>query len=467
MFLSRLSLLCFFIFLIALTFDSFSLILISSTIIGPNLSFTLDWASLFFWVLLYFITTLCWSNGLSYLNKAFSTYYLSSFFFFFLSITLLIFSRDAFSLFIAWDGLGLSSALLVSVYHSTSARTGCATTLCYNRVGDVLIIARIIRYTNRLLTVSIAKISATPSLFMFLLVLGLIRKRAQFPFCSWLPSAIAAPTTVTALVHSSTVVTAGVWCLVRLGASSWLGCSCFALLLSTYTFFGRRLRAYLTFDAKRVVAITTLANLSLIILFLFRGNSCMAILHLFGHALVKRLTFIGLASSIKERQYRQDLRSLSLSSCKLLLIPLVLQVAHTRSCYYLVKHKARSSIFIGYPFFLFFFTLSFFLFAACLGRLVWLSICFACFPALVAFSSSFAFLFLSLFLPLLLLALLLLVFSSVSRHSLICLPIITDGSLFFFFFFSITRRKKKNPKTIIRRSRHPLFLLLPSASLSY
>lgn len=177
---------------------------------------------------------------------------------------------------------------------------------------------------------------------------------------------MSAPTTVTALVHSSTVVTAGVYGLIRMGASRWtrnIGCN-FLLTLCILTFASRCFSGCLSFDLKRVVAITTLANLRIIIYILFSGRCFLAYLHLIRHAAVKSLTFISVAVSMGESGHSQDLRCISGNSSVLLVLCLALQTVQLGSGYTQVKHScltasrnsrwvARVSLRLGYYFFFF------------------------------------------------------------------------------------------------------------------
>jgi len=124
-----------------------------------------------------------------------------------------------------------------------------------------------------------------------LFLVGCIAKRAQVPFSAWLPAAIAAPTPVSSLVHSSTLVTAGVYVLVRFNriffSFSWLApISCLTMALAGYV-------ACLEKDLKKVIAISTLRQLSVIFFSLTLGLWKLAFLHVLLHALYKSLLFLG------------------------------------------------------------------------------------------------------------------------------------------------------------------------------
>lgn len=110
----------------------------------------------------------------------------------------LILFRDMFGLFFGWEMLGISSYILVSYYHTALRRNGALKTVFTNRVGDVIFVG----FIGIVLT-------QNTTLATFLVVIFCVCKSAQYPFSAWLPAAMAAPTPVSALVHSSTLVTAG------------------------------------------------------------------------------------------------------------------------------------------------------------------------------------------------------------------------------------------------------------------
>lgn len=144
-----------------------------------------------------------------------------------------------------------------------------------------------------------------------LVILAAITKRAQIPFSAWLPAAMAAPTPVSALVHSSTLVTAGVYLLIRfntafIGRSSQL----VILLLSSVTMFIAGLGANFEYDLKKIIALSTLSQLGVIISILRLGYPDLAFFHLLAHALFKALLFICAGSVIHCVKDYQDIRAM-------------------------------------------------------------------------------------------------------------------------------------------------------------
>jgi NADH-ubiquinone oxidoreductase chain 5 len=135
-------------------------------------------------------------------------------FFFVGAIVFLIISPNLFMLLLGWDGLGLTSYLLVVYYMGVSRSVAGIVTFLVNRLGDVFFLFRI-SFLFFLGDWDFYALKLPVYSLVVFLVLAFVTKRAQIPFSSWLPAAIAAPTPVSALVHSSTLVTAGVFLLIR------------------------------------------------------------------------------------------------------------------------------------------------------------------------------------------------------------------------------------------------------------
>lgn len=231
---------------------------------------------------------------------------------FIISINLLIYIPHLIILLIGWDGLGITSFILVVYYqNSKSLRAGLITALT-NRIGDVAILLSIgwtlsqghwnilhIRMEN---SYRIFQISA--------ITLAAITKSAQIPFSRWLPAAIAAPTPVSALVHSSTLVTAGVFLLIRFYPflRSINIFNKFILFIAVSTIIIAGIRATTECDIKKIIALSTLRQLGIIITRIGLGFPQIAFIHIVIHALFKALLFICAGNLIRLHRHAQDLR---------------------------------------------------------------------------------------------------------------------------------------------------------------
>ena len=138
---------------------------------------------------------------------------------FIISILILIVSPNIVRIILGWDGLGITSFFLVIFYKRNKSINAGILTALRNRVGDALILISIairINFSSQRL-IFINMIFTNNSLILISsLILSSLTKSAQIPFRAWLPAAMAAPTPVSALVHSSTLVTAGVYLLIRI-----------------------------------------------------------------------------------------------------------------------------------------------------------------------------------------------------------------------------------------------------------
>lgn len=227
---------------------------------------------------------------------------------FVLSIVLIIISPNIIRIIFGWDGLGLVSYCLIIFYQNyRSYNSGMVTVLC-NRVGDVglLIAISLIIIRGRW---NLILYNSDNKLIVFILLIAAVTKRAQIPFSSWLPMAIAAPTPVSALVHSSTLVTAGVYLIIRFNKlliNNELNKILF--FLAVFTIFISGLIANLEVDLKKIIALSTLRQLGLIIMILRLGLEIIAFYHLLVHAIFKSILFICAGAIIHSMINNQDIR---------------------------------------------------------------------------------------------------------------------------------------------------------------
>lgn len=254
---------------------------------------------------------------------------------FVVSINILIFFPHLITLLLGWDGLGLSSFILVIYYQNAKSLGAGIITALTNRIGDVLLLLAI-GWTFNNNHWSIINIWHSPlSLIIILCILfARITKRAQIPFSSWLPAAIAAPTPVSALVHSSTLVTAGVFLTIRFYdfLSSLTYFSVILLLTASLTIFIAGLSAITECDLKKIIALSTLRQLGVIIASLALGYPKLAFFHLITHAIFKALLFICAGSIIHYHSHGQDLRTVGNLTSQIPLTMRYLLIANISLC---------------------------------------------------------------------------------------------------------------------------------------
>nr|YP_010890416.1 NADH dehydrogenase subunit 5 [Matrona cyanoptera]UZA66677.1 NADH dehydrogenase subunit 5 [Matrona cyanoptera] len=233
---------------------------------------------------------------------------------FVLSMMLLIISPNMISILLGWDGLGLVSYLLVIYYQNFKSYSAGMLTVLSNRLGDVaflLSIAWMLNYGswNYVFYVDLVLVSLESQVISFLMIFAAMTKSAQIPFSSWLPAAMAAPTPVSALVHSSTLVTAGVYLMIRFNSLiSVTGFSFYLLFIGGITMFMSGLGANFEFDLKKIIALSTLSQLGLMMSILSMGYYNLAFFHLLTHALFKALLFMCAGVIIHNMGDYQDIR---------------------------------------------------------------------------------------------------------------------------------------------------------------
>nr|YP_010758752.1 NADH dehydrogenase subunit 5 [Pollicipes pollicipes]WEW79654.1 NADH dehydrogenase subunit 5 [Pollicipes pollicipes] len=228
------------------------------------------------------------------------------------SMCLMIMSPNLISILLGWDGLGLVSYCLVIYYQNFKSLNAGTLTVLSNRVGDVLILVAIVWMMNFGDWSFVAWMGGNVSLVLTssLIVLASLTKSAQIPFSAWLPAAMAAPTPVSSLVHSSTLVTAGIYLIIRLGWVYDFYLSETLMVLSVLTMFMAGLGACFEFDLKKVIALSTLSQLGLMMYSLSLGMVKLALFHLLMHALFKALLFMSAGCVIHGYKGWQDIRTM-------------------------------------------------------------------------------------------------------------------------------------------------------------
>nr|YP_010567848.1 NADH dehydrogenase subunit 5 [Lampsilis cariosa]UZC55515.1 NADH dehydrogenase subunit 5 [Lampsilis cariosa] len=229
------------------------------------------------------------------------------------SMNLLIFVPSLITVLLGWDGLGIVSFALVIYYQNKKSLAAGMLTVLVNRIGDALLILSICFLVNwGEWSFGYGLFGSFGVIICWLVVFGAMTKSAQIPFSAWLPAAMAAPTPVSALVHSSTLVTAGVYLVIRFYASLvespevlW-----FLSKVGGLTLLMAGLSACFEVDLKKIIALSTLSQLGLMMFTVGIGYPVIAVFHLFTHALFKALLFLCAGSIIHSTGDNQDGRIL-------------------------------------------------------------------------------------------------------------------------------------------------------------
>nr|YP_011010466.1 NADH dehydrogenase subunit 5 [Asclepios annandalei]WPW47094.1 NADH dehydrogenase subunit 5 [Asclepios annandalei] len=293
------------VYLLDWEFISYNSMMITLTLI-------FDWMSMFFCGCVFFISSMVILYSHTYMNddlNKFRFLYLVLMFIF--SMFMLIMSPNLISILIGWDGLGLVSYCLVIYFQNYKSHSAGMLTILTNRIGDVAILLSIswmMNFGSWHFFYYLYILNVWSYYLIFLLILAGFTKSAQIPFSSWLPAAMAAPTPVSALVHSSTLVTAGVYLLIRFSNMIYMFDCNFFLILSILTMFMSGLGANFEFDLKKIIALSTLSQLGLMMTILFLGFPYLSYFHLLTHAFFKALLFLCAGLMIHVMNNTQDIR---------------------------------------------------------------------------------------------------------------------------------------------------------------
>nr|YP_007317358.1 NADH dehydrogenase subunit 5 [Upogebia pusilla]AGA56135.1 NADH dehydrogenase subunit 5 [Upogebia pusilla] len=278
-------------------------------------SLILDWMSFMFLSFVFFISSMVlFYSGDYMLGDLNFNRFMYLVLCFVASMGALIVSPNLISILLGWDGLGLVSYALVIYYSNEKSSNAGMLTVLSNRVGDVAILLSIalmfnIGGWNFVYYTEYIENGGLYNLLKVLVVLAAMTKSAQIPFSAWLPAAMAAPTPVSSLVHSSTLVTAGVYLLIRFSNMLYDSkVQSFLLIISCLTMFMAGLGANFEYDLKKIIALSTLSQLGVMISILSLGFADLAFFHLLAHALFKALLFMCAGVIIHNSKEYQDIR---------------------------------------------------------------------------------------------------------------------------------------------------------------
>lgn len=246
-----------------------------------------------------------YSNGYMEHDPDFARYFACLNFFIF-AILLLVLASDILVLFIGWEGVGLASYLLIGFWYEKPVATDAAIkAFVVNRVGDLgLLLGILLTFylfgTSNIVEVSQRATQQFPvgapiiTILTLLYFIGAVGKSAQLPLHTWLPDAMAGPTPVSALIHAATMVTAGVYLVVRLHEVFLLAPITMEVVgvIGALTALYAALSAIGQTDLKKVLAYSTVSQLGLMFVACGAGAFYAAMFHLTAHAFIKALLFL-------------------------------------------------------------------------------------------------------------------------------------------------------------------------------
>jgi len=292
----------------------FSFSLFNTSLIDTKVTFLLDFVSLSFITVVLLISTIIIIYSYNYISPYSKPYYFLWLTVLFVrSIILVITMPNLFFAILGWDGLGLVSFFLIVYYQNQSSIVSGVFTLLMNRVGDRFFLCRLILMFYTLPDFTFFSSRLVSSLTVSFLILTFITKSAIYPFSPWLPLAMAAPTPISALVHSSTLVTAGLYFIIRFHYLLYRS-PClmkYLFIASIFTSFYAGVNAIFEVDLKKLIALSTLSHLGFIGIAFSAGLLYLSFFHLLVHALFKSLLFITIGDIIINLNHAQEARYLS------------------------------------------------------------------------------------------------------------------------------------------------------------